>query len=226
MKPITFYTILSSIIIATLIICVVIIVSFLNTSTPTSDNQGNMENNTNTEELQEMMMNSQNTLVKMQTNFGTLFIELFTEESPITAGNFKTLVEEGFYDGIQFHRIIPDFMIQGGDPLTKNESLRAQWGTGGPGYTIEDEFIEGLSNTRGTLSMANSGPNSGGSQFFINIVDNIFLDFDEQPLSSRHPVFGQVIVGMEIVDEISVLDRNQRDVPNEAVIIERATIIQ
>ncbi|MCH8519974.1 MAG: peptidylprolyl isomerase [Nanoarchaeota archaeon] len=172
------------------------------------------------------MEDTQNTLIVLETNKGDIYIELYTIKSPITAGNFRDLVEDGFYDGIKFHRVIPDFMIQGGDPLTKNDSLQARWGTGGPGYTIEDEFITGLSNVRGTLSMANSGPSSGGSQFFINTVDNTFLDFDKQPMTSRHPVFGKVVMGMEVVDEISQVSKNQRDVPNEPIVINRARIIE
>ena len=217
MKQNIFYLILTSIILFTLIVCTIIIVTFLNSS---SLNLNDMET-----QARELMEDKGNTLVIMQTNFGDIYVELYTLKSPITAGNFKELVENGFYDGIKFHRVIPNFMIQGGDPLTKNDSLQARWGTGGPGYTIEDEFIRGLSNVRGTLSMANSGPQSGGSQFFINTVNNTNLDFDKQPMTSRHPVFGKVLIGMEIVDEISRVPRNQRDVPNEPVIIESAKVI-
>lgn len=217
MKQKIFYSILTGIILFTIIVSTVIIVTFLN--------QGSLNLSGMELQAQQLMENKENTLIVMETNFGDIYIELYTVKSPITAGNFKELVENGFYDGIKFHRVIPDFMIQGGDPLTKNDSLQARWGTGGPGYTIEDEFITGLSNVRGTLSMANSGPQSGGSQFFINTVDNTFLDFDKQPTSSRHPVFGKVLIGMEIVDEISQVPRNQRDVPNEPVIINTAKII-
>ena len=128
----------------------------------------------------------------LNTNHGIIKIKLYLEESPITAGNFKKLVEEGFYDGVKFHRVIQNFMIQGGDPFTKDDSSQSRWGTGGPGYAIEDEFIKGLSNVRGSISMANSGPNSGGSQFFINVADNTFLDWDKEPNASKHPVFGMV----------------------------------
>ena len=114
-------------------------------------------------------------------------------------------------------------MIQAGDPLTKDDSQEGRWGTGGPGYVIADEHVAGLSNLRGTISMANAGPNSGGSQFFINLVDNTFLDFDKEPSSSKHPVFGQVISGMEVVDNISQVETNFPgilDRPVEAVVIE------
>ncbi len=171
--------------------------------------------------------NVMNPTAVFETNQGTIEIELFADTMPITAGNFEKLVKEGYYDGIKFHRIIDGFMIQGGDPLTKDDSKMAAWGTGGPGYAISDEHIVGelLTNTRGTLSMANSGPNSGGSQFFINLVDNVNLDFDKQPLSSAHPVFGRVVSGMDVVDKIgkvAVTPGNSR--PVEAVVITKATI--
>lgn len=176
------------------------------------------KNNNSQEEKME------NPVVLFDTNYGEIKVELFLEQSPITAGNFKKLVEEGFYDGIKFHRIIPDFMIQGGDPLSKNDSLKARWGTGGS-EPIQDEFIKNLSNLRGTLSMANAGPNSGSSQFFINLADNTFLDFDKPPMDSKHPVFGEVIEGMEIVDKIAQVQTNARDVPVDPVIIRKATIM-
>ena len=158
----------------------------------------------------------ENTKVKLETNVGDIVIELYSD-MPVTAGNFEKLVREGFYDGVIFHRVIKDFMIQGGDPTGT--------GSGGPGYTIEDEFVAGHSNVRGTLSMANSGPNSGGSQFFINLVDNSFLDYDKQPLTSKHPVFGEVIEGMEIVDHISEAATGSRDKPIQEIKIVKATII-
>ena len=163
------------------------------------------------------MTETQNTKVKLETNQGEIVIELYSEKMPITAGNFQKLVEKGFYDGVIFHRVIDNFMIQGGDPTGT--------GMGGPGYQIEDEFVEGLSNVRGTLSMANSGPNSGGSQFFINLVDNINLDFDKQPLSSKHPVFGKVIEGMDVVDKIAKVQKDSQDRPLEDVKIAKASVI-
>jgi peptidylprolyl isomerase len=172
-----------------------------------------------------VITNAMNPIAVLETSKGTIEIELFTDRMPITAGNFEKLVREGFYDGTLFHRVIPNFMIQGGDPITKTDEV-LRYGTGGPGYAIPDEHIagEGLSNTRGTISMANSGPNSGGSQFFINVADNTFLDFDKEPLQSKHPVFGRVITGMEVVDAIVAVERNERDLPREPIRIERATI--
>jgi len=150
-----------------------------------------------------------NTIVEMETTLGSVTIELFTETMPITAGNFEKLVREGFYDGIIFHRVIPNFMIQGGDPTGT--------GTGDPGYKIKDEFTASNKNTRGTLSMANAGPNTGGSQFFINVVDNNFLD-------GKHPVFGKVTNGMDVVDKISLVERSKSDRPIEEVKIVKASI--
>lgn len=171
--------------------------------------------------------NVMNPVAVLETNKGVVEIELFKDTMPVTAGNFEKLVREGYYDGIKFHRVIDGFMIQGGDPLTKDDSKMSMWGTGGPGYSIADEHIVGelLTNTRGTISMANSGPNSGGSQFFINLVDNTNLDFDKPPLTSAHPVFGRVIAGLDIVDAIGKVPTtpgNNR--PLEAVIISKATI--
>ncbi len=128
---------------------------------------------------------------------------------PITAGNFESLVKKGYYDGVIFHRVINGFMIQGGDPIGT--------GTGGPGYVIKDEFTKNNRNDRGTLSMANAGPNTGGSQFFINLVNNNFLD-------SKHPVFGKVIEGMDVVDEIAKVKTGINDRPVTNVTIIRAVM--
>ena len=153
--------------------------------------------------------------VRLETSQGDIVIELYSD-MPVTAGNFRKLVGEGFYDGVIFHRVIPNFMIQGGDPTGT--------GMGGPGYKIEDEFVAGHSNVRGSLSMANSGPNSGGSQFFINLVDNSFLDFDKEPLSSKHPVFGEVVEGMGVVDAIGGV-AVVREKPVEDVMIVEAFVL-
>lgn len=166
-----------------------------------------------------------NPIAVLETNKGTIEIELYDDAMPITAGNFMKLINEGYYDGIKFHRVIDGFMIQGGDPITKTDEV-ARYGTGGPGYSIPDEHIAGdkLTNVRGTISMANSGPNSGGSQFFINLVDNTNLDFDKPPLQSKHPVFGQVIAGMDVVDTIAAVETGPSNLPLEDIVIERATI--
>ncbi len=149
------------------------------------------------------------TKVLLETTMGNIVIEL-ADDMPITAGNFEKLAKEGFYDGVIFHRVIDGFMIQGGDPTGT--------GTGGPGYTIEDEFTDHNRNDRGTISMANSGPNTGGSQFFINLVGNNFLD-------DKHPVFGKVITGMEVVDAMAKVEKGPNDKPVVDVKITRASII-
>jgi len=157
-------------------------------------------------------MNQSTTKIKLETSQGDIVIELY-KEMPITAGNFEKLVKQGFYDGVIFHRVIDRFMIQGGDPQGT--------GTGGPGYTIKDEFTKTDldKNNRGTISMANSGPNTGGSQFFINLVDNNFLD-------GKHPVFGKVTKdSMGVVDKIAKLETNAQDKPLTEVKIIKATII-
>jgi Peptidyl-prolyl cis-trans isomerase (rotamase) - cyclophilin family len=166
------------------------------------------------------------TRATLKTNKGDITLELYTDRMPITAGNFVQLARDDFYDGVKFHRVIEGFMIQGGDPLTKDDSQQGRWGTGGPGYAIEDEHVPGEwhTNARGTIAMANSGPNSGGSQFFINLVDNTNLDFDKQPLSSKHPVFGRVVSGMDVVDAIGGVETGPRDVPVEPVVIEDVVV--
>src|SRR3989344_6542446 len=119
---------------------------------------------------------TENPMVTVKTNKGDIALELFMDKTPITAGNFAKLAREGFYDNTKFHRVISGFMIQGGDSNTKSDDT-SSYGRGGPGYTIQDEFVAGLSHVRGTISMANTGqPNSGGSQFFINVADNVGLD--------------------------------------------------
>ncbi len=147
--------------------------------------------------------------VLLKTNMGDITIQLY-DDMPITTGNFKSLVEKGFYDGVIFHRIIDGFMIQGGDPEGT--------GMGGPDYFIKDEFTDHNRNERGTISMANAGPNTGGSQFFINLVDNSFLD-------SKHPAFGKVIAGMDVVDAIAKVSKDANDRPLKEVKIIEAKMV-
>lgn len=149
------------------------------------------------------------TRVQLSTNKGDILIELF-ENRPITTGNFVKLVSEGFYNGIIFHRVIDKFMIQGGCPKGT--------GTGGPGYNIKDEFTADNRNDRGTISMANAGPNTGGSQFFINLVNNNYLD-------KNHPAFGKVVSGMDVVDAIGKVKVDRNDRPKEDIIIQKATVV-
>src|SRR3989344_8927237 len=149
-----------------------------------------------------------------ETSMGTFELELFESQMPITTKNFIDLAGKGFYDNTKFHRVIQGFMSQGGDPLSKDDSKREYWGTGGPGYNIKDEFADGLSNNRRTIAMANHGPDTGGSQFFINVVDNTFLD-------SKHPVFGKVVDGMDVVDKIVAGQTDGQDKPAEGVIVKK-----
>lgn len=159
----------------------------------------------------------ENMEVTLNTNKGVIKLELYGEQTPKTVENFTKLAKEGFYDQTKFHRVIESFMIQGGDPQSKEDELQDMWGTGGPGYMFEDEIVEGLSNVTGTISMANAGPNTNGSQFFINVADNVFLD-------GKHAVFGKVIEGMDVVMEISKVEKNERDVPNDPVVIESVSL--
>jgi cyclophilin family peptidyl-prolyl cis-trans isomerase len=142
----------------------------------------------------------------MTTNHGDIVLELFDEDAPETVSNFRRLAEDGFYDGLIFHRVIPDFMIQGGCPEGT--------GTGGPGYTFKDE-INDHKIVRGALAMANAGPNTNGSQFFIVTVQEAGW------LDGKHTVFGEVLEGMDVVDTISELPRDGRDRPTQEARIER-----
>jgi cyclophilin family peptidyl-prolyl cis-trans isomerase len=145
----------------------------------------------------------------VNTSMGAIAIELFDDDAPKTVANFKKLAGEGFYDGVVFHRVIPDFMVQGGDPTGT--------GSGGPGYTFEDEFNDHRV-VRGALAMANAGPNTNGSQFFIVTADACpWLD-------GKHTVFGQVNEGMDTVDSISTVDRDARDKPHVDVTIESVAL--
>ena len=146
--------------------------------------------------------------VLLKTNMGDITLEL-REDMPITAGNFAKLVGEGFYNGVIFHRVIDGFMIQGGDPTGT--------GRGGPGYQIKDEFMPDNKNNKGTISMANAGPNTGGSQFFINLVNNNYLD-------KAHPAFGHVVEGMEVVEKIGKVKTNYSDRPLEEQKMKKVTV--
>src|SRR3954454_20614971 len=145
----------------------------------------------------------------LQTNQGTIELQLFDEDAPKTVENFRKLAQDGFYDGVIFHRVIPDFMIQGGDPTGT--------GSGGPGYQFEDEF-NAHKVVRGALAMANTGPNTNGSQFFIVTTEAAAW------LDGKHTVFGQVSGGMDVVDSISASETDARDRPRDDVVIERVDV--
>ncbi|HXZ57712.1 MAG TPA: peptidylprolyl isomerase [Gaiellaceae bacterium] len=145
----------------------------------------------------------------LHTNHGPIEVELFDDDAPKTVENFRKLAQDGFYDGVTFHRVIPDFMIQGGDPTGT--------GMGGPGYAFEDE-INDHKVERGALAMANAGPDTNGSQFFI-------VTAEATPwLDGKHTVFGRVTSGMEAVDSISATETDANDKPREAVVIERVEL--
>lgn len=147
----------------------------------------------------------------IETNLGTMELELFEQRAPITTKNFIDLAEKDYYDGIIFHRIIEDFMIQGGDPTGT--------GRGGPGYSIDDEFhLELKHDSIGIMSMANSGPDSGGSQFFITLEPT-------PGLNGKHAVFGKVVEGMDVLEKIGLVDTDPGDRPLEEVVMENVTIV-
>jgi peptidyl-prolyl cis-trans isomerase B (cyclophilin B) len=149
------------------------------------------------------------TAATLHTNHGAIEVELFDEDAPKTVENFLKLARDGFYDGVVFHRVIPDFMIQGGDPTGT--------GMGGPGYTFEDEF-NAHKVERGALAMANAGPNTNGSQFFI-------VTTEAAPwLDGKHTVFGRVTGGLTAVDAIEGLDTDAQDKPREPAVIERVEL--
>jgi peptidyl-prolyl cis-trans isomerase B (cyclophilin B) len=147
----------------------------------------------------------------LHTNHGPIEVELFEDDAPKTVENFRKLAGDGFYDGVVFHRVIPDFMIQGGDPTGT--------GMGGPGYTFEDEFNDHKVE-RGALAMANAGPNTNGSQFFI-------VTTEAAPwLDGKHTVFGKVTDGMDAVDSIEKSDTDANDKPREPAVIERVELVE
>lgn len=151
-----------------------------------------------------------NPTVTIETNQGTIKAEMYADVAPETTGNFMKLAKDGFYDGVVFHRVIKDFMIQGGDPTGT--------GRGGPGYTIKDEFAPGLTHSKkGLFSMANSGPNSGGSQFFITLVATPWLD-------GKHAIFGEVVEGMETVRALEERGGGGSGQTTERLFIAKATI--
>jgi peptidyl-prolyl cis-trans isomerase A (cyclophilin A) len=161
---------------------------------------------------------------KFETNHGNFKVRLFSDKAPKTVDNFAGLAEgtkewtdpktgkklkKPFYDGLTFHRVIDNFMIQGGDPVGN--------GTGGPGYRFEDEFNKELRHKKGVLSMANAGPNTNGSQFFITVADTPWLD-------GRHTVFGEIVEGMDVIDKIAKVKKDSGDKPLEPVVMKKVTI--
>jgi len=151
-----------------------------------------------------------NPTVTIETTHGTIEAEMFVDLAPKTAGNFMELVKKGFYDGVIFHRVIDGFMIQGGDPTGT--------GRGGPGYQIKDEFGQGLAHVQaGIFSMANAGPNTGGSQFFITLAATPWLD-------GKHAIFGRVTAGLDVVTAIGKVRTGPGDRPVEDVVMKKVTV--
>jgi len=170
------------------------------------------------EEKKEKPMNTANEVAVIKTSEGDMVAEFWPDVAPKTVENFKKLARQGFYDGTAFHRVIKGFMIQGGDPLTKDESKRASWGTGDPGYKIAAEFNE-KSHTRGVLSMARSNdPNSAGSQFFICHGAPTFLD-------RQYTAFGKLIKGDEVLEKIATTKTGPGDRPLKRINVESIKIV-
>lgn len=192
----------------------------VNTSKEANDTKGedNKEEtytgeNVENESEEEMKMSQlPNRYAVIETNMGTMKIELYEQRAPITTKNFIDLANKGFYNNLTVHRVIPDFMIQGGCPEGT--------GTGGPGYTIQDEFHPELKHdSKGILSMANAGPNTGGSQFFITLKDTPWLD-------NHHSVFGKVVEGMDVLDAIGKVKTGANDKPVETVSMNKVSIVE
>lgn len=197
--------------------------------TPQQTTQGNTETRSAYDTFSDDVINRVQTMdkeitpitkpvkVTLKTTMGDIVMELYGTDAPKTVGNFVKLAESNFYDGTTFHRVIPNFMIQGGDPTSLDPNARQFHGTGGPGYTFEDE-INSRKIVRGSVAMANGGPDTNGSQFFI-------VTAEATPhLDGVHTNFGQVTEGMDIVDAISNVQRDQRDNPVERVVIEDVVI--
>src|SRR3989344_6844195 len=152
--------------------------------------------------------------ITLHTNRGKIILEMMEADAPKTVANFVKLAKSGFYDGPKFHRVIDGFMIQGGDPKTKDDDLEDEWGTGDPGYKFDDEIHANNRNEVGTVAMANAGHNTNGSQFFINVAENSFLD-------DKHTVFARVIDGFHVIKDIERTPTGPSERPLEHIVIER-----
>ncbi len=183
-------------------------------SMPSNEQASNEENKIQLEDLATKFSQ-----VVIKTNLGDIKVKFYAQESPLTVNNFLNLAKKDFYNDTKFHRVIKDFMIQGGDPLTKDDSKKDLWGTGGPGYRFQDE-INSHKLVRGSLAMANSGPNTNGSQFFI-------VTAEATPwLNGKHTNFGEVVEGMEVVNKIEVSDTDAKDCPIKDVIINSVELVE
>ena len=184
----------------------IILYAYSKQGTPTGNPTDSTNNNSNTS-----MPTATRALIK--TNLGDITLELYSDKAPQTVANFVKLAQSGFYDGTKFHRVIKDFMIQGGDPLSKDTAQKARWGTGGPGYMFPDEPND-VELVKGVLAMANSGPNTNGSQFFI-------ITAEATPwLQGKHTAFGKVVSGIDVVNKIGIVKTVAGDQPAEDVTVE------
>lgn len=194
---------------ACLVLVAILIIFF--TNKPNNNNTANMQNT-----IPEIKTEVKSKIAVLETNFGTIKLKMFDDAAPKTVDNFVTLINSGFYDGSKFHRVMKDFMIQGGDPNSKDNDWSND-GQGGPGYKFDDE-INSYKLIRGRIAMANSGPNTNGSQFFIvTAQETTWLD-------GKHTVFGEVIDGINVVDKIESLNTNEDDHPLEDAIIVKASV--
>jgi cyclophilin family peptidyl-prolyl cis-trans isomerase len=159
-------------------------------------------------------------MAKIKTNFGDIKVKFYADSAPMTVNNFLKLSKAGFYDGTKFHRVIKGFMIQGGDPLSKDNAMKDRWGTGGPGYQFNDELTGTEKYPQGTLAMANSGPNTNGSQFFIVTASPGY------PLPPSYTVFGAVTEGLDVALKIENVKTGPNDRPVEDVVIKRVELLE
>lgn len=210
-----------------IIVGILVTIGITRTNVPVPDNsplvidQSIQTDGQNNESLPENNMNETKKIMQtatFTTSMGDIVIKLDNENTPNTVANFTKLAGSGFYNETKFHRVIAGFMIQGGDPLSKQPfSMTNRWGTGGPGYQFADEIKPTNNNIRGTISMANAGPNTNGSQFFINVADNTYLN-------PKHTVFGTVTKGMDVVDAIANTKTKDGDQPVVDVVVQKITI--
>ncbi len=210
-----------------ILVGILIVVGITRTNVPTSDDLplvtdlSLQTSDTSDQKLPENTNNETKKIMQtaiLTTSMGDIVIQLDNTNTPNTVANFTKLAGSGFYNETKFHRVIAGFMIQGGDPLSKQPfSASNRWGTGGPGYEFADEIKSTNNNVRGTISMANAGPNTNGSQFFINVADNTYLN-------PKHTVFGTVTKGMDVVDAIANTKTKDGDQPMVDVVIQKITL--
>jgi cyclophilin family peptidyl-prolyl cis-trans isomerase len=196
----------SAILYTVLLVAIVLIIGFASNNNPSTKLRAS----------QIKIMKEKTTTIVLETNLGNIEIALLADKAPQTAANFLKIANSGFYDNTKFHRVIKGFMIQGGDPYSKGED-KSVYGTGGPGYAFDDEQND-LPMVRGMVAMANSGPNTNGSQFFIVTAASTPW------LVGKHTIFGQVIVGMDVVDKIENLKVDGRDLPLTPAIVQKVTV--